>query len=281
MEKFKLFDTHCHVHFSAYKNDLDEVLARAKKHNVGMIVVGTMQKTSHEAAAFADAHPDVWAAVGLHPQNVHHIHPSEDEGAGHEDFDSEFYKKLAAAPRVVAIGETGMDLFRIPDDMTVEKVAADQEKVFRAHLDLCDELQKPVVIHCRDAHEQVTRVLTEYISAGKLARRGVLHCFTGTPEQAAEYVKLGMYISIPGIITFPPKKPQTENSLMAVVRAVPRTQLVIETDCPFLTPVPHRGERNEPAYVAYTAVAVAAAWGISPAEAAEQTTANARALFQI
>ncbi len=281
MENFKLIDTHSHVSFATYKNDINDVLAHARAAGVGMITVGTMQKTSREAVEFAAQHPDVWAAVGLHPSNIHHIHPSEDEGDGHEDFDFDFYKQLALSPKVVAIGETGMDLYRVPEGMDAAKVAADQEKVFRLHLDLCDELVKPVIIHCRDAHEIVTRVLTEYIAAGKLTRRGVLHCFTGTAAEAEKYVALGMYISVPGIITFPPKKPETENSLAAAVRVVPRDRLVVETDCPFLTPAPHRGERNEPVYVAFTAAAVAQIWGVSEEEAAAQTTQNARLLFGI
>jgi TatD DNase family protein len=278
---FKFVDTHCHVHFSAYVDDRFEVLARARAAGVAMITIGTLQKTSIEAVAFAHEHPDVWAAIGLHPNNIHAIHASEDEGDGYENFNYEFYKKLGADSRVVAIGETGMDLFRIPEQFDRATVIADQEKVFRAHLDLCDELQKPVVIHCRDAHEPVTKILHEYISAGRLVRRGVLHCFTGTAEQAITYTKLGMYISVPGIITFPPKKNEPENALAAAVRVVPRDQLLIETDCPYLTPVPHRGERNEPSYVVHTAEAIAQIWETTCEEVAAQTTRNARTLFHI
>ncbi|MCX6781070.1 MAG: TatD family hydrolase [Candidatus Magasanikbacteria bacterium] len=278
---FKLFDTHSHVHFAAYKDDQAEVLARAREAGVGMITVGTMQKTSAEAVGFAQHEPDVWAAVGLHPQNIHHIHPSEDEGAGHEDFDYEFYKKLASEKKVVAIGETGMDLFRIQEGEDPTKIAAEQEMVFCRHLDLCEELSLPVIIHCRDAHAQVIQVLTKYVAAGKISRRGVLHCFTGTADQAHAYVALGFYISIPGIITFAPKKNESENALAAVVREVPRDRLVIETDCPFLTPQPHRGERNEPAYVQFTAAKISQIWGCSEQEAGETTTANAFRLFNL
>ncbi len=277
----QLIDTHSHVHFAAFAADIDDVLARAQAAGVAMVTVGTLKKTSTEAVAFANAHENVWAAVGLHPNNIHFIPPSEDEGSGHEDFDYEFYKQLAQDPKVVAVGETGMDAYRIPDGFDREQVLTEQEKVFRQHLDLCDELKKPVIIHCRDTHEQVTRVLREYIEAGKLVRRGILHCFTGTPEQALVYVELGMYISIPGILTFPPKKTESENSLAAVVRAVPRDRLVVETDCPYLTPAPHRGERNEPSYVKFTAEAVAQVWGVTFEEAANQTTENARHIFKI
>lgn len=277
----RLFDTHSHVHFDAFKNDVDDVLARARAEGVAMVTVGTLQKTSREAVAFAREHEYVWAAVGLHPNNIHFIVPSEDEGAGSEDFDYNFYRELARDPKVVAIGETGMDAFRIPDGFEREEVLREQERVFRLHLDLCDELEKPVIIHVRDAHEEVIAVLREYVGAGKLARRGIMHCFTGTPEQARAYVELGMYISIPGIITFPPKKGETENALVAALRVVPRDRLLVETDCPYLAPVPYRGVRNEPSFVKFTAVAIARIWDISFEEMSAQLTKNTQAIFTL
>jgi len=280
-ERLKYIDTHCHVHFDVFKNDVADVLSRAREAGVGMIVVGTLHKTSRQAALFAREHENVWAAVGLHPNNIHFIAPSEDEGSGREDFDYDFYRDLARDPRVVAIGETGMDAYRIPDGFEREEVLKEQERVFRLHLDLCEELGKPVIIHVRDAHEEVTRVLAEYVSAGKLARRGIMHCFTGTPEQACRYVELGMYISIPGIITFPPKKGETENSLVAALRVVPRDRLLVETDSPYLAPVPHRGVRNEPAYVVSTAEKIAEILGIDHGECAETLVANARRVYAL
>jgi TatD DNase family protein len=281
MSGLTYIDTHCHVHFDVFKNDVADVLIRAREAGVGMVVVGTLQKTSREAALFAREHENVWAAVGLHPNNIHFIVPSDDEGSGREDFDYNFYLDLARAPEVVAIGETGMDAYRIPDGFEREEVLKEQERVFRLHLDLCEELGKPVIIHVRDAHEEVTRVLAEYVSAGKLTRRGIMHCFTGTPEQARAYVELGMYISIPGIITFPPKKGETENSLVAALRVVPRDRLLVETDSPYLAPVPHRGVRNEPAYVVSTAEKVAEFLGMDPGECAEMLIANARRVYAL
>lgn len=278
-ERLKYIDTHCHIHFDVFKNDVADVLIRAREAGVGMVVVGTLQKTSREAVAFAHEHENVWAAVGLHPNNIHFILPSEDEGSGREDFDYNFYRDLARAPEIVAIGETGMDAYRIPDGFEREEVLKEQERVFRLHLDLCEELDKPVIIHVRDAHEEVTRVLAEYVSAGKLRRRGIMHCFTGTPEQARAYIELGMYISIPGIITFPPKKGETENSLVAALRVVPRDRLLVETDSPYLAPVPHRGVRNEPAYVVSTAEKVAEILDMDPGECAEILVANARRVY--
>lgn len=277
----KLIDTHSHVHFSAYAEDREEVLGRARAEDVAMITVGTLEKTSREAIAYAEAHDDVWAAVGLHPNNIHYIPPSEDEGSGRELFDYELYRELASHSRVVAIGETGMDAYRIPDGFDSATVLREQEEVFRRHLDLCDELGKPVIIHCRDTHEIVRAVLREYIEAGKLARRGVLHCFTGTQEDADDYVALGMYISIPGIVTFPPKKTESENALASIARSIPSDKIVVETDCPYLTPVPHRGERNEPSYVVHTARCIADIRGVTFEDFAKQTTENARRLFKI
>lgn len=276
----RLIDTHSHVHFSAFAEDREAVLERARAEGVGMITVGTLEKTSREAIAFAELHENIWAAVGLHPNNIHYIPPSADEGEGRELFDYNLYRSLAAHPKVVAIGETGMDVYRIPEGFDADVVLREQEEVFRLHLDLCDELNKPVIIHCRDAHESVTRILSEYILAGKLSRRGVLHCFTGTLDEAQKYIALGMYISIPGIVTFPPKKTETENSIAPVAREIPLDRLLIETDCPYLAPAPHRGTRNEPSYVAATAAFIANLRGISFEEFAAATTQNARELFK-
>lgn len=280
-----LVDTHCHVHFAAYQNDADEVASRARAANITMITIGTQSTTSANAVAFARTHAGVYAAVGLHPNHLHRMPIDEDElPAFHtraETFDMDFYRALAADEKVVGIGETGFDYYRLPEGVPLEEVKAKQEATFRQHLDLCTEIGKPVIVHCRDAHADVLRIFEEYLAAGKLARRGVLHCFTGTIEEAAAYTKLGFYISLSGISTFPAKKNQTENSLHAVARIVPPDQLLIETDSPYLTPPPHRGERNEPLYVQFVAQHLAAALGVSYEDFAARTTANAKRLFSI
>lgn len=283
--EFRLIDTHCHVHFQAYKDDSEEVIARALQAGVGMITIGTQQVTSRQAVECARAHEGVWAAVGLHPNHLHTMPIDEEELSAAdtraEDFDMELYRALASDPKVVGIGETGFDAYRLPEGVTFEQVMEKQEKVFRAHLDLCEELGKPVIVHCRDAHEHVTRIFKEYIAAGKLRARGVLHCFTGTPEEAERYTAMGFYISLSGIVTFPPRKTETENNLNAVARSVPRDRLIVETDSPYLTPMPFRGKRNEPMHVQHVAAHVAHIWGVSAVEAEQQLRENTRRLFGV
>src|SRR3989344_63309 len=244
-----LFDTHCHIHFSAYSTDANAVAARAREAGVTMITVGTQSTTSANAVEFARQHDGVFASVGLHPNHLFKMPIDEDElpafNTRAERFDMDLYRTLAADPRVVGIGETGFDFYRLPEGVPLEEVKRTQEESFRLHLDLCEEVSKPVIVHCRDAHAEVTKIFEEYCGAGKLARRGVLHCFTGTVEEAQRYIELGFYVSLSGIATFPAKKNQVENPLHAVARAVPFEKLLIETDSPYLTPPPHRGERNE------------------------------------
>lgn len=264
----RLIDSHCHVHFSDYDTDRAEVVARAAAAGIGMITVGVNRATSETAISCAATNKQIWVVVGQHPSET-------------EKFDSAFYKKLAARPKVVGIGETGLDWFPVPAGEERDAIIAAQEKMFREHLDLASELNLPVVIHARAAHEQVRAILTEYISAGKLTRRGMAHCFTGTVAEAAAYVALGFFISFPGIITFASRKNETENSLWATVRAVPLDKILVETDAPDLAPTPHRGVRNEPAWVEDTARVLAAIRNLTPEELFVQTTANANQLFQL
>lgn len=281
--KPQFIDTHCHVHFAAYKEDADAVTRRALDAGVGLITVGTQSTTSANAILHAEKFSNVWAAIGLHPNHLHKMHIDEDELPGFltraETFDADQYRELAKNPKVVAFGETGFDAFRLPEGFTLAEVMAAQEKNFRAHLDICHELNKPIIIHCRDAHEITTRILEEYLAAGKLERRGVLHCFTGTAAEAARYTALGFYVSLSGIVAFPPRKGQIENPLREVVRTMPHKLLLIETDAPYLSPPPHRGERNEPLYVKFVADVIAEEWQTSAIEVGEQTTANAAKLF--
>ncbi len=277
-----LLDTHCHIHFRAYDKNRDEVLARIKEKNVGMITVGTNYPTSASAVEFVKNHKNVWAAVGTHP---HHLFPGftdpdEEENHSVEIFDYEKYKALAVQEKVVAIGECGIDIFRLPDGCSREEVLAKQEAVFRMHLDLADELDLPVIVHGRDAHEEIRKILEEYVSAGKLKKRGVIHCYTGTISEAAAYLPLGFYIGFTGIITFPPRKNQTE-TLAQVVASLPLDKILIETDAPYLSPVPHRGKQCEPQYVEFVARKIAEIKGVAYEEVVEQSYQNAKNLFNL
>lgn len=286
----RFIDTHCHVHFRAYREDMDMVVQRALEAGVGMITVGTQSTTSKNGLALAEKYNGVWATIGLHPNHLHaqefldenELPPGVKDDVAEADsvkiktraerFDPEYYRELAKHPKVVGIGEFGLDYYRVPPGVDVDKMKADQADAVRAQLAFATEVHKPVVIHCRDAHADQAVLIGEEIARGGLARRGVIHCFTGTAEEAAKYGELGFYVSIPGIVTF-------AKNVQEAVRQIPLEQMLIETDAPYLTPAPFRGKRNEPAYVAHTAAKVAELKGVSVDEVARITTENAVRLF--
>jgi len=254
----ELFDTHAHLHFPEFTDDLGEVLSRARAAGVTrMVTIGTDVATSKAAIELAGREVDVWASVGIHPHD-----------AGEAD-DTAFAEiaRLAREPRVVAVGEIGLDFFRnlSPRD--------DQERVFRRLLALGRELGKPVLIHCREAHDDVLRILAE-ARAGEIG--GIMHCFSGDATIARRCPDLGLAISLAGPVTYP-----NARALPDVARLVPADRLVIETDCPFLPPQGHRGQRNEPAYLALTAARVAELRGEKLEFLAARLSENARRLFKI
>ena len=230
----ELFDTHAHLHFPDFGPDLDDVLARAREAGVHRIVtIGTNGETSRAALAIAEREPDVWAAVGLHPHDA-------DDG---DDMLFTELERLAASPRVVALGEMGLDFFR-----NLSPRAA-QEAALRRQLGLARALRKPALIHCRDAHEETLAILAE-----ERIREvgGIMHCFSGDVAIARRCLDLGLLISLAGPVTYP-----NARALPDVARFVPGDRLVVETDCPFLPPQPYRGKRNEPSYLVVTAARVA------------------------
>jgi len=286
----KLIDTHSHIHFCAYDDDREAVLARSRERDIAMITVGTLAETSRSAIEFAQMHSDVYATVGLHPNYASgqdYIDEMEEEKAvgdgGHaeirrEIFDPREYLEMAKHPKVVAIGETGLDYFHFPKGADVELAKKMQKDVLREHIKIAQSVGKPLVVHCRDAHADLLQVLKETDS-----EYGVIHCFTGSLEEARAYVALGFHISFTGVITFPPRKsaPEVQQALLEVVRQIPIESILIETDAPYLAPVPHRGERNEPAFVSYVAEKIAEIKGVSFDEVARVTTQNAKKLFGI
>ncbi len=281
-----LIDTHCHVHVNAFKDDMDEVIKRALASGVKMITVGTQRDTSASGLLVAEKYEGVWASVGLHPNHVcdpEFLDPNELEHPVHgETFDPGYYRKLALHPKCVAIGECGLDYYRLPEGGDHALMKRKQEEALRAHFDLATELGKPVIIHCRDAHAEQTKIIREYVEAGKLARRGVIHCFTGTLDEARAYIELGFYISFTGIITFPPRKDEGEVSpLQQTVKGISIDRILIETDAPYLTPIPFRGKRNEPAHVKFVAEKIAQLKGMTMEEVAKITTENAQQLFDL
>ena len=254
-----LFDTHAHLHFPEFAGDLPAVLERARGAGVRwMLTIGTSVETSRAAVALAGGDPDIYAAVGIHPHDA----SEADEAA----FD-ELRRLAESSPRVVAIGETGLDFFRNLSPRDV------QEKVFRRELDLARQVKKPVLVHCRDAHAETLEILRD---AGVREVGGIMHCFSGDAEVARKCLDLGLHISLAGPVTYP-----NARKLPEVVRLVPEDRLVVETDCPFLPPQPYRGKRNEPAYLPITAARVAELKGLPVEALGARMSSNALTLFGI
>ncbi|MGE0548744.1 MAG: TatD family hydrolase [Kofleriaceae bacterium] len=255
-----LFDSHAHVDGPEFDADRDEVLDRARAAGVQRIVViGAVGEPSsaERAVALAERDPNVWATVATHPHDVASMTP--EWWAVHE--------RLAPHPRVVAIGETGLDYYydHSPRDL--------QKQAFERFIELARRVGKPVVCHIRDAHDDARAIL----AAGRAAELGcVIHCFTGTPDDARAYAALGCYVSFSGIITY-----KTAQGIRDAVAFVPRDRILIETDCPYLAPIPKRGKRNEPAFLVHTAEVVASCAGMSFEELAEVSAANTCRVFGI
>ncbi len=248
-------DTHAHLFYKDYQDQLDEVLQRAADAGVKTIIcVGLDLDTSQVAIELAERYPNLWATVGVHPH---------DAQAAPADV-LERLRALAAHDKVVAIGETGLDYYR---NLSPPEV---QRELFRAQVALAGDLDLPVVVHNRAADGDL---LAELRAAGH--SRGVVHCFSSTPAFAREVLDLGFHISFTGTVTF------GKNHNEAVLKSVGLERVMVESDCPYLAPVPHRGKTNEPAWVRHTAEKIAEVAGSTAEKVADITTANAEKLFGI
>lgn len=259
-----LIDTHAHLDFRQFDDDRDAVLARAWQAGVAAIItIGIDLKTSGAAVALAETHERIYAAVGFHPHDA----KSADDAALAE------LRELAQHSQVVAIGEIGLDFYR---DRSPRDV---QRRVFRQQLHIAADLGKPVVIHDREAHAETLAILRRWVAESQPPppkHRGVLHCFSGDLALAQAAIELGFFIGVDGPVTY-----RNARQLPAIVKALPLERLLVETDAPFLTPHPHRGQRNEPAHVRLVAEKLADLKNLSLEEVAQATTANARILFQL
>lgn len=254
----QLVDSHCHIVFRNFEDDLDAVVDRWRQAGVRALVHACVEPSEIPAIrALADRLPELRYSVGVHPLDTEHW-----QG------DTAAVLRAAAEddPRVVAIGELGLDLFR-------QKNLDDQLAVLVPQLDLAVSLDLPVIIHCRDAAEPMLALLRQRQAAGRCPR-GVMHCWGGTPEEMEGFLELGLFISFSGTVTFP-----RAEATHACARQVPADRFLVETDCPFLAPVPRRGQRNEPAFVAAVAARVAELRGETLAEVAFTSSANAARLF--
>ena len=255
-----LVDSHCHIVFRNFDDDLEDVAARWRQAGVRALVHACVEPGEIAAIrALADRFSELRYAVGVHPLDTKHW--------GHDTV-SVLRQAAAADPRVVAIGELGLDLYR-------ERNLDTQLEALRPQLDLAVELGLPVIIHCRDASEAMLAELRPRAAEGRLPR-GVMHCWGGTPEEMAAFLELGLFISFSGTVTFPKAE-----AIQACARIVPEDRYLVETDCPFLSPAPRRGKRNEPANVAAVAAKVAELRGESLEVVANTSSMNATALFRL
>ena len=255
-----LIDSHCHIVFRNFEEDLDAVASRWREAGVGALLHACVEPSEIPAIrALADRFPEMRYSVGVHPLDTEHWC---------DDTVAVLRRAALEDDRVVAIGELGLDLFR-------DKNLDEQLNVLRPQLDLAVELDLPVIVHCRDAAEPMLSELRLRQSEGRCPS-GVMHCWGGTPEEMHQFLELGFYISFSGTVTFP-KAVSTHDC----ARQVPEDRFLVETDCPFLAPVPRRGKRNEPAFVASVAARVADLRDAELSKVAESSTANARRLFRL
>ncbi len=253
----KLIDSHCHLNYEGLVERQDEVLDHARERGVhGFLNISTRQREWLDIIGVADRHADVWASVGVHPH----------EADSHPDLGSSALIEAADHPRVIAIGECGLDYYYDKSDRQA------QRDRFEAHIDAAGKTNLPLVVHTREAEEDTAEMLTRAVKERGVT--GVLHCFTGSAELARVGLDLGLFISLSGIVTF-----KNARDLQETARWLPRDQMLVETDSPFLAPVPHRGQKCEPAFVADTARFVAALRGEDAEELGETTTANFFRLF--
>ena len=253
----RLIDSHCHLNYEGLVERQDEVLQNARERGVGgFLNISTRQREWGEVIAVAERHDDVWASVGVHPH----------EADAHPDLGAAALVEGTQHPRVIAIGECGLDYYYDKSDRQA------QRERFEAHIDAARQTRLPLIVHTRDAEEDTAAILGNAVREGGVT--GVLHCFTGSAQLARKGLDLGFYVSLSGIVTF-----KNAADLQAIAKWLPVDRMLVETDAPFLAPVPHRGQKCEPAFVADTAAFVADLRGEMLEQLATATTENFFRLF--
>ena len=252
-----LVDSHCHLNYKGLVEDQVAVLARARDSGVtAMLNISTRESEWDEVVGLAEQEADIWASVGIHPH----------EADGHADVDAAKLIARAANPRIIAIGETGLDYYYDKSDREQQRIS------FRSHIAAARQTGLPIIIHTRDAEEDTATILAEEMAKGTFT--GVIHCFTASADFASKALKLGLYISLSGIVTF-----KNATDLQDVAKWLPANRMLVETDAPFLAPIPHRGKTGEPAFVADTARFVARLRDETEEAFVRQTTDNFYKLF--
>lgn len=252
-----LVDSHCHLNYAGLAERQGEVLAAARAAGVGgFLNISTRRREWADVVATAEREPDVWASIGIHPH----------EADGHAEIDEAALVAAAAHPRVIGIGESGLDYYYDKSDRAVQRL------LFRVHCAAARTKQLPLIVHTRDAEDDTLAILADELGKGHFP--ALIHCFTASPQFGRQVLELGLTIALSGIVTF-----KNARELQEFAREIPADRLLVETDSPFLAPVPHRGRTCEPAFVRDTAGFVAALRGVSLQDLAETTSANFRRLF--
>ncbi|MBI2436610.1 MAG: TatD family hydrolase [Candidatus Magasanikbacteria bacterium] len=298
-----LFDTHCHIQFKSFFEDRAEVIARCKEKGMVLNLVGTQIPTSQKAIELAEQYEWMYASVGIHPIQ-HDVVDVEEEDTSFrsrgEQFDEVLFEHMARHSKVIAIGETGLDKFHIAKDKTLEEIFAKQKKLFLQHWELSQKVNKPLVIHVRDAHEEMIELISNpdanrdeksflSLDLGKTKNNnwndisGVIHCFTSNWTHAQQYLDMGLYLGFTGVITFPPKKtdPKSQEELLEVIEKCPLDRMLVETDSPYLAPQKYRGTRSEPWMVEEVIAQIAEVKKMHIEEVERQIFENSQRLFKI
>lgn len=253
----QLFDSHTHVGHSKFDKDREKIIGKAFASGINIIEVGNDAESSQKAVELAKKYPNkIWATVGCHPHFI-------------DEFNADFYKNLGLKKEVVAIGECGLDYY----DKFKKYDLRDknlQKEVFIKHIELAAEVGKPLMIHCREAFNDLIKIFNSYVL--NLKSPGIIHFFTGSMKDAKQFLKMGFYFTFNGLITF-------NRDFDEIIKYIPLEKILLETDAPYVAPVPYRGKRNEPAYIIEVARKLAEIKGVSLEEICKQTTANARKVF--
>lgn len=279
-----ILDTHCHIQFKGMDVDRDEIIKRCREKNTILNLVGTQKDTSKRAVELAKLYDDMYVSLGTHPNHVYPTYITEEESSfmsREESFDEAYYEALyqEAPDKIIAMGETGLDLFHIPspEEKPTEEILEKQKQVFIGHAEFALKHNIPLVIHVRDAHEHLISLLK---SMNK-PLRATIHCYTGNWEFAQEYLAMGFYLGFTGVITFPVKKtnPTQQTGLWEVIEKIPLDRILVETDSPFLAPQAYRGQRSEPWMCEEQIKKIAELRGLTPEETEKSIFENSLRLF--
>ncbi len=266
-----LIDTHAHVNFAVFKDDANEVIKRALDKEVFLINVGSQYSTSKRAVEMAGKYPEgIYAAVGLHPIHIKNQQPTTNDQRQKEKFDYDKYRELAQNQKVVAIGEMGLDYHHFEEGDNIKELKKKQNEVFIKGIKLANDVKKPMIIHCWDAYED----LYEILKNNPVEKQGVVHSFIGGYKTARKFTELGYKIGLNGVITY-------SDSFNRLIKEINLEDIVLETDCPYLAPVPHKGERNEPIYVKYVSEKISEIKCVDIRNLAKTTSNNAKTLFNL